>query len=1140
MFKLISPILPILNCLRTAPLPLALFITSCSDSTQPTDSAQEAKIPPATPSAVAPETSGPFSFGSKDKVLVQWKGKPLIENEDLNYIDKANLSEGAEITQSSIGEFQVKNIRSSDEQISYRSEIGISPDEVEFTTEFYLPIYKNDPAKPSIMYGFSVPLSTLGEANFTAYVGRTSLPKTIEGKIFPGMPAGDLLKKYKLSSARWITFHTKQGDLTFDLHPKGVTAYSDFGPGDLIGNRKISIKNDSLYFQFGGRAPLYGGIYASKLRIFEGGIEEFKNRHFHKQYRYFSETPVSARYLFGGQPRNKFDTIIKPTSLASDSTPGWLGDTKINKTRYSGGTPFRFGAASDKATDFRFFIEQPGIYIITLHSVFGNEDAKPFQIGINDRSLLPADLENPESDSVQSVTFAEYLEPGANTLHFSGDWQVSSIVIQPLLHEKEDFIIRRGIWLDENLPEVTEVNRNRNKDPLNWRVAIERKKLNEPSDFSAHTPKRIPWEAKHPDPKGLEWRYEALISTIGPNNWGTFTEFTTREAIARRLDELKAQGITLIQINGFLARHLWLDQKDRVWEQIKIITEEAHKRDMKVADHLDVTILWNRGQGHRYLIENIDTLLRSYEGDTPHWGINILNPRFKKWFFQEMVDLVKETDIDGLMLDEVNFHLGKFDFSKATREQFTKDTGLVMPYNESSRVFKNRDSSLWKTWLNWRSKVVARWFGELRESIEAVKPNFVLMRYTTEGGISSPSVFSEQSAALDDTAMTVDMIGTEIMSRNILETHRSGYFYRKVKDAFRSLADFPVFGLIYTSNPEVLEFGWGLLNMNRQTAWIFGGDTFTKEQTPYIAWEDNMDLVNARPIADIAMVYSLATRNWVRGKKHHYELGGISQTLTENHIPHDIIFDEALRKNVPSKYKLLILANNAAISDAEIKTLIDYTEKGGHLLIVGDAGTQNELAEPREKSLIQQLRKLANQADDASEFTLGKGRIYYSAEALGNNNFEESKKLNVPRAFARDTAQEKKCLELVAAAHGDTPLPYKVVSAPAALYTAAFTQPNGEKETHVFHFLNASGAKVKDGEIITANPVGEAFPKITEDAVIEADWQGPASAYIVHPRSKEKHPLAVERLSNTRVRFTVPAEFLNRYSLVFVEPEESK
>ncbi|MFV0338019.1 MAG: family 10 glycosylhydrolase [Chthoniobacterales bacterium] len=627
---------------------------------------------------------------------------------------------------------------------------------------------------------------------------------------------------------------------------------------------------------------------------------------------------------------------------------------------------------------------------------------------------------------------------------------------------------------------------------------------------------------------------------MGPANWGTFTEFSTREEITRRLDELAKQGVTLIQTNGFLARHLWLDQKDRVWEQIKMITEEAHKRGIKVVDHQDVTLLWNRGQGFRYLIENVDELQRNYKGDVPNWGLSILNPRFKKEFFKEMTDLVKETDIDGLMLDEVNLHGSEFDFSKAAREQFTKDTGLVMPFDETSRVLENREAPLWKAWLNWRSKVVARWFGELRESIETVKPNFVLMRYTTESGISTPSVFARQGGSLDDAAMSVDMIGTEIMSRNILETHRPGYFYRKLKNAFRSLADFPIFGLIYTSNPEVLEFGWSVMNMNRQTSWIFGGSVFNKEQTPYIGWEGNMDLVNARPIADIGIVYSLATRNWTPGKKHHYELGGISQTLTEHHIAHELLFDEALKNGVPEQYKLLILAKNAAMSDAEIKNLIDYITQGGRILIVGESGTQNEWGEARNETLIQTLRKKADQPKDANTFALGKGEVTYSAEALGANNFEESKKLNSPREFQKDTAQEAKCLELVAAAYGSTPLPYEVVSAPDALYVAAFTQPTGDKESHVFHFLNASGAKRKDGEPITADPVGEAFPKVTEDVIVEADWQGSAQAYLTNPRSEEKQPIEIERISDTRIRFTVPAKFLTRYSLVFLEPEESK
>ncbi|MFV0338020.1 MAG: hypothetical protein ACK5LK_07240 [Chthoniobacterales bacterium] len=303
---------------RLAALFLSASLISCSDSSAPADSATKAKAPSST--ATPSETiDGPFTFGSQDNVLVQWNNQPLIENERINYIEKTNLADGAESSFSVSGEFQVKNISAPDAKTPYRRELGISPSEVELTTEFNLPVYTNEPDKTSIIYQFAVPLKTLGEATFTALIGRTHSPKTIEGKIFPDMSTNELLKTYGLNSARWITFHTKQGDLSFDLNPKGVTAYSDFGPGDLIGQWAMRIRDNSLILSFSGKGTLYGGIYAAKLRVFTGGIEEFKNRHFHEKYRYFSETPVSARYLFGGQPRNKLDTIIKPSDTSTDA-----------------------------------------------------------------------------------------------------------------------------------------------------------------------------------------------------------------------------------------------------------------------------------------------------------------------------------------------------------------------------------------------------------------------------------------------------------------------------------------------------------------------------------------------------------------------------------------------------------------------------------------------------------------------------------------------------------------------------------------------------------------------------------------------------------------------------------------------------
>lgn len=1089
----------------------------------------------ATLAGCKPVSAAPFSFGG-ERVLLLWNNEPFVTREGINYLGDSSLADKAERSKRTVGDATVENLWRRSEEFSFRRELAVSPNEAEGTVQMYLPCYRNDLARTSVTYEFEVPLDMLA-GGYTAIIGRTHSPKTVTGKLSAATPNGALPDIP--DGTRWITFHTGRSDLTFDFNPKGVTSYTDFGPGDMIGRWKVSKHGNKVRFSFSGEAPAYGGDYGANWRVFEGGMEQYEKRHFHQRYAYFSSIPLLSRYLFGGgKPHEKTDHVILPAK--AETVPGWKDGASVESVSLPAGGLYGFAAVSSAPNAFRFSIEQPGVYILTLQSLAGEAKARPMQAAIAGRELIPADASPLSAGTLQTITFAEYLDAGVAEIRFSGDWAVSAITLQPLLHACEDFLIRRGIWLDESVLELTPVFRNRNHDPLRWAVDFRREAPVPSPKGPVVLPPRDPWKANHPDPSGLEWRYTAMIGGMGPSNWGTFTEFSTREEIARRLDELQEQGVGFIQTNGFLARHLWGDQKERVWEMLKIITEEAHKRGIKVADHQDVTLLWNRGQGFRYLIENIGMLQRSRDGNVPNWGINILNPEFKKRFFREMTDLVAATDIDGLMLDEVVFHGDEFCFSPATREQFTRDTGLVMPLSASSPVYGNLDSALWKAWLAWRSEAIADWFAELRQHIETVKPGFVLMRYTTDGGTSSPAVFRSRGGTLENSARAIDMVGTEIMSRNVHETYRPTFSYRKLRGAFRSLDDFPLFGLVYTRNPEVFEFGWALLNMNRQTAWQLGGAVFSKSQTPYLGWKSNMDLINARPVADIGILYSIATRNWASASRQNSEAGGISQTLTENHIPHEILYAESLiSRGVPSSLRLLILPDATALGREEGEQILRFVESGGRLLITGKSGTLDEWGRSRETSLLAQLRQAANAGPDQDHFRLGSGEVFFSGDLIGVENFEETTTVGKVREFEENPAAAAHCLDAVLQARGDSPLPYRILSAPRAILTSAFTQPLPDgKQALVFHFLNASGAVVKKGGVIKDSPSGPVFPPVTGDAVIETQWpHGPARAYAVKPGSEEKFPLEIEKIADDRLSIKVPAQWLSRYSLVFVEEE---
>ena len=66
----------------------------------------------------------------------------------------------------------------------------------------------------------------------------------------------------------------------------------------------------------------------------------------------------------------------------------------------------------------------------------------------------------------------------------------------------------------------------------------------------------------------------------------------------------------------------------------------------------------------------------------------------------------------------------------------------------------------------------------------------------------------------------MDFLGTEIMTRNVLEASRAVMSYRKLKNSLHRAFGAPIYGLVYPEGDwDLAYFGWALNNMNGQITW---------------------------------------------------------------------------------------------------------------------------------------------------------------------------------------------------------------------------------------------------------------------------------------------------------------------------------
>jgi hypothetical protein len=116
--------------------------------------------------------------------------------------------------------------------------------------------------------------------------------------------------------------------------------------------------------------------------------------------------------------------------------------------------------------------------------------------------------------------------------------------------------------------------------------------------------------------------------------------------------------------------------------------------------------------------------------------------------------------------------------------------------------------------------------------------------------------------------------------------------------------------------------------------------------------------VNEASIANLAVVWSQSTNAFYkppgRGDTTDY-LQGMYQVLLEGRFLFDFIHEDDLTPEVLAKYKGLILANIAVLSDRQCRQLRDYVGRGGSLLATFETGFYDEAGKPRENSGLADL-----------------------------------------------------------------------------------------------------------------------------------------------------------------------------------------
>jgi hypothetical protein len=172
----------------------------------------------------------------------------------------------------------------------------------------------------------------------------------------------------------------------------------------------------------------------------------------------------------------------------------------------------------------------------------------------------------------------------------------------------------------------------------------------------------------------------------------------------------------------------------------------------------------------------------------------------------------------------------------------------------------------------------------------------------------------------------------------------------------------------------------------------FGGNIFDKRWMDAVAkmyqgyHKNEQYLRNTAPVARVGMVYSEQTNRKYGGKpwqqRHQEHTLGMYHALVEDHMPFEMVNDKLLDAEHLKPFKLLILPNIAALSDAQCDQLRKFVESGGSLVATFETSLYDEEGKPRPDFALADLFGVAY--DQAVEGPMRNSYMHFKKDVKTN------------------------------------------------------------------------------------------------------------------------------------------------------------
>jgi hypothetical protein len=325
---------------------------------------------------------------------------------------------------------------------------------------------------------------------------------------------------------------------------------------------------------------------------------------------------------------------------------------------------------------------------------------------------------------------------------------------------------------------------------------------------------------------------------------------------------------------------------------------------------------------------------RRHWANTDLWITCALGPYNFEFMDQVHREIVSAYRVDGIFANRWAPQGGDC-YCVHCQRNFKQATGFDLPRTS------DRQDPVRRAYIEWRDARLTELWTHWDATVRAVNPQARFIpngppKLATAGAMVAPIQFADYQAR-----------------RGLMPPWANG---RRAKEYLSVMEQRPVGGIFSVgleepyrwkdsvqSEPEIqLWVAEGTANGMRPWVTKFSGVLYDRRWLPMVEriydWHYRHEryLRNDRSLARVAMLFSEQTATYhsgvAAGDRYDDHVLGMYHALVESRVPFDMVHEAFLTPDRIDRYKLLILADAAALSDSQCRAIADYAGRGGSVL----------------------------------------------------------------------------------------------------------------------------------------------------------------------------------------------------------------